>query len=317
MSSKSQEFNALKTITSLFFESNSNSIYSDNNTQARGFFLRPSPDVPGRPADITGYILRASNEEGKLEWSEEQGNVVSGSGSIWFSNSDGSAGGDQLNLYWNNITKKLGIALNGLEPDYSIDVLGGIQTDTLYLNSGNANIAISPPPTLSSSFILTLPDGTGNPNQVLSTDGTGNLFWKTNSVNLVPGAGTVWFSNSLGEPTGDTAKFNWDNTALNIDGDINVTSIVTALNFKAFSDENLKTNIKPIENGLEIIGRIDPVSYNWKNKESKPQMGVIAQQLENIGLDSIVEEVGKYKSVDYNQLIPIIIAAIKELKEKI
>lgn len=35
------------------------------------------------------------------------------------------------------------------------------------------------PATLTSSFSLTLPDGTGNSNQVLSTDGLGNLFWNT------------------------------------------------------------------------------------------------------------------------------------------
>ena len=32
------------------------------------FTSSPTPDIPGRPSDITGYVLRAANDEGKVIW---------------------------------------------------------------------------------------------------------------------------------------------------------------------------------------------------------------------------------------------------------
>lgn len=47
---------------------------------------------------------------------------------------------------------------------------------------GNANLITIQPPTLSGSYSLTLPDGDGAANQVLSTDGSGVLSWVAPSV---------------------------------------------------------------------------------------------------------------------------------------
>jgi len=94
------------------------------------------------------------------------------------------------------------------------------------------------------------------------------------------------------------------------------TGTVTAVDFNSTSDLRRKENVQLIENGLEIIQQIDPVSFNWK-ETSKQGFGVIAQQIETI-LPSIVGEDGEgYKSISYTQLISFLISAVKEQQKQI
>jgi len=54
-------------------EFNTNSTNSNNETGSSGLFLVPSTSVLGRPSDITGYIVSAANELGKLEFVDPDG----------------------------------------------------------------------------------------------------------------------------------------------------------------------------------------------------------------------------------------------------
>lgn len=320
----SQKYDALKGLSISFPEASKQGIFSSPEQEARGLFLVPTQDVPGRPNDITGYILQSSNDQGKLEWVPAPTSKVQGTGSVWFSDSSGNPTGDPFNLYWNSISKRLAIQLNGGEPDYSIDTLGGIQTDSLLITNGTLAVGITVPPNLPTNYNLVLPSGTGQAAQVLATDGSGNLEWINNGSGgggNVPGEGTIWFSNSLGSPIGATQELNWDNvtSALNITGAVNVNGIVTANNFKALSDAVLKKNIEPLDDALNKLRKIDTFFYKWNDPYhcQERQMGVIAQQLENIGLESLVDNTGEYKSVDYMQLIPLLIQSVKELDQKL
>lgn len=94
------------------------------------------------------------------------------------------------------------------------------------------------------------------------------------------------------------------------------TGLVTATEYRATSDIRLKKNIVPLDNCLESILQIEQVKYQFK-KNSEYSNGVIAQQLEEIGLNDIVgTDTNGMKSVAYNQLIPYLIGAIKELNNK-
>ncbi len=318
----SQEFNALKSAITSFPEANNNSVLATLDTQAQGIFLVPSQGVIGRPSDITGYTLKAANEDGKLEWALDTGITVPGTGSVWFSDSSGNATGDPLNFYWDDQNKRLAIQLNGGQPEYAIDALGGIQGDTLFINDTTTglNIGINAP-TLPSSYNLILPDSAGAIGQVLATDGNGNLAWVTNGSggNIVPGVGTIWFSNTTGGPTGNTASLNWDGNNLNIVGNVNVSNLVTALNFKSLSDIILKRNITPIHDPLTTLKKIEGVSYYWKDPHcsQKEQWGVIAQQLEKADLTNLVDDGPEYKSVEYNQIIPLRVESVKTLTKEV
>jgi hypothetical protein len=106
--------------------------------------------------------------------------------------------------------------------------------------------------------------------------------------------------------------------SLTVNGNIQATGEVTAY---TTSDKRLKKNIKTIDNALDIINKIRPVSFNWNDKakelnSSKTdtiEFGIIAQELEKI-LPNTVKNMygGEYKGIDYIQIIPYLIAAIKE-----
>ncbi len=91
------------------------------------------------------------------------------------------------------------------------------------------------------------------------------------------------------------------------------------------SDIRLKENVKPIRNALDIVSKLKPRTYNWNErakelnnlKTGKLDFGLIAQEVEEV-LPEIVHDIyDEYKGVDYVKLIPIMIQAIKELKEEI
>lgn len=54
-------------------EFNNTSTNSNNETPSSGLFLVPSTSVIGRPSDITGYLVSAANELGKLEFVDQDG----------------------------------------------------------------------------------------------------------------------------------------------------------------------------------------------------------------------------------------------------
>jgi len=93
-------------------------------------------------------------------------------------------------------------------------------------------------------------------------------------------------------------------------------STISATDFNSTSDISLKKNVSVIENALDLVNRLEGVNFEWKDS-SKPAIGVIAQQVEdvvpvvvNTGSDGI-------KRVSYDSLIPILIEAIKELSAKV
>jgi len=89
--------------------------------------------------------------------------------------------------------------------------------------------------------------------------------------------------------------------------------IVTALDFNATSDRNLKTNIEIINDPLEKIVQINGVSFNWK-ETNQSSAGVIAQEVEQIMPEIIHDNEKGYKTLNYNGLIGLLIESVKELK---
>ena len=97
---------------------------------------------------------------------------------------------------------------------------------------------------------------------------------------------------------------------------------IYANSFNTPSDKLLKTNIEKLSGSLDLINKIETYSYNWSpdyiSYSDRKQFGLLAQQLEEIGLDNIVSgtKMGQ-KAVNYIALIPILIDAVKELSIKI
>lgn len=92
------------------------------------------------------------------------------------------------------------------------------------------------------------------------------------------------------------------------------TGTVTSTVFTATSDENLKTNINPIQDPIQKINSINGVTFNWK-ENNQPSIGVIAQEVEKIFPELISG--GQNKTVNYNGLIALLIECVKNNSKEI
>ena len=99
---------------------------------------------------------------------------------------------------------------------------------------------------------------------------------------------------------------------------VDSTGNVAALAFYETSDKRLKENINKIETSdIDKVSKVQLKEFNFKNDDKKiKRYGVIAQELEEIGLNNLVTENSETgnKSVDY---ISFLILKIKELENRI
>jgi hypothetical protein len=104
-------------------------------------------------------------------------------------------------------------------------------------------------------------------------------------------------------------------------GEIRATNNVTAY----YSDDRLKTKLGNIEGALDLVGRLNGFYYEANQTavdlgyEVKREVGVSAQEVEAI-MPEIVAPApidAKYLTVRYERLAPLLIEAIKELKDKV
>lgn len=108
-------------------------------------------------------------------------------------------------------------------------------------------------------------------------------------------------------------------------GDFAVTGNITAsgnVTAAYSSDSRLKENIERVNNSLDKISAINGYTFNWNEKvpEKDPNVkdvGVIAQEVEAVMPEIVIDRIDGYKAVYYEKLIPLLIESIKELKERI
>lgn len=149
-----------------------------------------------------------------------------------------------------------------------------------------------------------------DPQITFTASGSGFSLGATQSITLnQSAAATIAFSlNSATGNTGSTLVFRDSN------GDFSARDI-SARTFDTTSDANLKTDVLKVNNALDVLEKINGVSFKWKNN-GENSMGVIAQDIEKV-LPELINNSGDYKSVNYNGLIAVLIESIKELKEEI
>jgi hypothetical protein len=83
----------------------------------------------------------------------------------------------------------------------------------------------------------------------------------------------------------------------------------------AASDERLKNDIIPISGCLEKIESIDPIEFNWNENQqtySGHDIGLIAQQIQEIAPEIVTQRSNGYLAVKYEKMVPILVGAIKE-----
>ena len=88
-----------------------------------------------------------------------------------------------------------------------------------------------------------------------------------------------------------------------------------------YSDKRLKFNIETINNSLSTLCQLRGVRYNRNdvNNESKKHIGLIAQEVEKIVPEVVNQSGGQhnYLSVNYGNLVSLLIESIKELNTNV
>ncbi len=203
--------------------------------------------------------------------------------------------------------------------------------------------------------VMTIPTGAGTNGQVLTTNGSGTASWTTVSSGTTYSAGAGLDLNSttfdlesdlrgdvefVGSSTSDYIQFDaatGTQTQVYVGGSIvgsfrndgapefhcdgDVVAFSTTI-----SDARLKEGVETIEDASKKVSQLRGVEYTWKSgrREGEREIGFIAQEVEavvpqivrekNVFIDGKVSE-DKYKTVDYEKLIALLVESNKEQQE--
>jgi hypothetical protein len=152
-----------------------------------------------------------------------------------------------------------------------------------------------------------------------------------NGIIIRTAAGTV-VTRSITGVVGDIDVVNGDgvagNTALSVGANIprlasnntfagssnTFSGTVYAASFQVSSDSRLKENVETLNNAVDTVCQLRGVSYL---KGGKPEIGVIAQEVEQIMPFLVGEDSAGYKTVAYQNMVGLLIEAIKEQNKTI
>jgi hypothetical protein len=100
-----------------------------------------------------------------------------------------------------------------------------------------------------------------------------------------------------------------------------VNGSIQATNVTFTSDARFKTNIRPLGSALASVLALRGVRYEWNalgvqhgGTAGAGQVGLIAQEVEAIYPELVSTDAQGYKAVNYAQLTPVLLEALKELK---
>jgi len=163
---------------------------------------------------------------------------------------------------------------------------------------------------------------------MLYTNGAGVISKYNPSSNYFPkGNGTILedsiiYSDTLNTQVvigdGEPDSSNQGAGLLKVSGSTVSVSIYATDNIVAYSDIRGKTNIETIPNALDKVDAIRGVTYNKiENPEGYRYMGVIAQELQDVIPEVVIEDTDGKLSVAYGNIVGVLIEAVKELKAEI
>ena len=244
-----------------------------------------------------------------------------------------------------------GVSFNG-SANITLNTSGITENTNLYYTDARSRAALSTTPGSgaynSTTGVITIPTDT---NQLTNTAGfTANLGTVTSVAALTIGTSGTDITSSVATATttpvitlnvptasatnrGALSSADWTtfnnkyssadaasaNTASKLvlrDASGNFTAgVITATDFNATSDAQLKENVVPAP-GLEMLMQVNPVGFNWKATSVK-SYGVIAQELEQILPELVQTDDKGFKSVSYIPLIAMLIESVQQLNGQV
>jgi hypothetical protein len=180
--------------------------------------------------------------------------------------------------------------------------------------------------TISSQSVVTIQDAA-------PSGSAGRLWWESDTGKLKVYYGSAWvdaspipdsslfFAKAGGSITGDVSI----GQTLNVVGNTLVQGTIYSFGdviAYSSSDARLKDNITVIESPLEKVSKINGVSFNWNDKQTayevgKKDIGVIAQEVEEVLPELVTTRDNGYKAVRYEKIVALLIEAVKDQQAQI
>ena len=106
--------------------------------------------------------------------------------------------------------------------------------------------------------------------------------------------------------------------AITLPNNANTSGQIKANAYITYSSARLKENITQINNPIEILNKIQGVTFDWKNNKKK-DIGFIAEDVGKCLPHIVTWEKNNLdaQGLDYNKIIPILVEAIKHQEDKI
>ena len=174
-------------------------------------------------------------------------------------------------------------------------------------NSGDTRIRITSTNNVSAAIDL-VRSSTGNTDWRIKNDGNLKLLSSTN----IDGGVTEYYSFGTGifRPSIDNA--------LQCGSSSNRWTVIYAVNGTIqTSDIRFKKGIQKLPYGLNEVIQLKPVTYFWKdNSDTKRHVGLIAQEVKEIIPEVVMIDDQEHLGMNYAELVPVLINAVKELKQE-
>jgi hypothetical protein len=124
-----------------------------------------------------------------------------------------------------------------------------------------------------------------------------------------------WVLGANDWSVGDNFGLGFGHSVLYVFG---TNGTATATGWNSTSDARFKTEIRPLENPLEKILKLQGVSFEWNRKkfpernfQPGQQIGFIAQAVEKQFPEIVSTDEQGYKSIDYSKLTTVLVECIK------
>ena len=145
----------------------------------------------------------------------------------------------------------------------------------------------------------------------------GHLDANSKNITGIANLQAVGSSIILGDNPSDVIRMTG---SILINGDITLPDdhVMRASAFDTYSDITLKKDIKPMDNALEKVMKLEPVTYEMKSAPGRADLGFIAQDVAKVvpevcGLDAN----GIGRSIDYGRMSAVIAGAVKAQQAQI
>ncbi len=300
--------------------------FSAGTITANKLSLDSSPWFGSLMAGSGGTILSGSNSVViKTNSDTVTAVVVAATGGISFGgyNNPGTSGqilksnGD-ASPTWTSLTGGTGISVSGTTiTNTGVTSLAGT-ANQVTVSASTGGVTLSLPQNIHTGATPTFSTITTT-DVVKASNGFQTTAYVSNSRNRIwsfgnaDGYGLSYFQGTAGRGSSDSIGFHFgtaSDAASQFVMQSNGTFIATG-ELTAYSDAKVKTNVKTIENALDIVTKMRGVTFD-RIQDGKASVGVIAQEVKEV-LPQVVnyDEQADIHSVAYGNIVGVLIEAIK------